>query len=150
MSNQSKVWSPNKDSFLFRAKCNVSYGTINIDRSFILNEKTLEERMEEELKDQLTDISMLHTGNPEKTEAIKAFAVLYDKRQDTIKLKAEAEEAQAKKKDRVVDHIISGVGTVLPVLATGIMYAVGMNFEKTGTLTSTFFRNLVGKMKVTK
>ncbi len=51
---------------------------------------------------------------------------------------------------RVVDHIISGVGTVLPVLATGIMYAVGMNFEKTGTLTSTFFRNLVGKMKVTK
>ena len=49
-----------------------------------------------------------------------------------------------------MDHIINGVGTVLPVLATGIMYAVGMNFEKTGTLTSTFFRNLVGKMKVTK
>ena len=115
-----------------------------------MNEKTLEERMEEELKDQLSDIAMLHTGNPEKTAAIKAFAVLYDKRQDTIKLKAEAEEAQAKKKDRVVDHIISGVGTVLPVLATGIMYVVGMNFEKTGTLTSTFFRNLVGKMKVTK
>ena len=67
-----------------------------------------------------------------------------------FKTKAEAEEARAKKKDRVVDHIISGVGTVLPVLATGIMYAVGMNFEKTGTLTSTFFRNLVGKMKVTK
>ena len=115
-----------------------------------MNEQTLEEQLEEELKDQLTDISMLHTGNPEKTEAIKAFAVLYDKRQDTIKLKAEAEEAKAKKKDRVVDHIISGVGIVLPVLATGIMYAVGMNFEKTGTLTSTFFRNLVGKMKVTK
>ena len=113
-------------------------------------EKTLEEQMEEEQKDQLTDISMLHTGNPEKTEEIKAFAVLYDKRQDTIKLKAEAEEAQGKKNDRVVDHIISGVGTVLPVLATGIMYAVGMNFEKTGTLTSTFFRNHVGKMKVTK
>ncbi len=115
-----------------------------------MNEKTLEEQLEEELKDQLTDISMLHTGNPEKTEAIKAFVVLYDKRQDTIKLKAEAEEAKVKKKDRVVDHIINGVGTVLPVLATGIMYAVGMNFEKTGTLTSTFFRNLVGKMKVTK
>ena len=44
-----------------------------------MNEKTLEEQLEEELKDQLTDISMLHTGNPEKTEAIKAFAVLYDK-----------------------------------------------------------------------
>lgn len=72
-----------------------------------MNEKTLEEQLEEELKDQLTDISMLHTGNPEKTEAIKAFAVLYDKRQDTIKLKAEAEEAKVKKKDRVVDHIIS-------------------------------------------
>ena len=106
--------------------------------------------MEEGLRDQVSDVSMLHTGKPEKTEASKAFAVLYDKRQDTIKLKAEAEEAQAKKKDRVVDHIISGVGTVLPVLATGIMYAVGMNFEKTGTLTSTFFSNLVGKMKVTK
>lgn len=70
-----------------------------------MNEKTLEERMEEELKDQLTDISMLHTGNPEKTEAIKAFAVLYDKRQDTIKLKAEAEEAQARRK--IVSWIIS-------------------------------------------
>ena len=115
-----------------------------------MNEQTLEEQLEEELKDQLTDISMLHTGTPEKSKAISDFAVLYDKRQDTIKLKAEAEEARAKKKDRVVDHIISGVGTVLPVLATCIMYAVGMNFEKTGTLTSTFFRNLVGKMKVTK
>lgn len=89
-----------------------------------MNEKTLEEQLEEELKDQLTDISMLHTGTPEKSKAISDFAVLYDKRQDTIKLKAEAEEARAKKKDRVVDHIISGVGTVLPVLATGIMYAV--------------------------
>ena len=115
-----------------------------------MNEKTLEEQLEEELKDQLTDISMLHTGTPEKTEAIRAFGMLYNERHETIKLKAEAEEAKAKKKDRVVDHIINGVGTVLPVLATGIMYAVGMNFEKTGTLTSTFFRNLVGKMKVTK
>ena len=115
-----------------------------------MNEKTLEERLEEELKDQLTDISMLHTGTPEKTEAIKSFAMLYDKRQDTIKLKAEAEEATAKKKDRIIDHVISGAGTVLPILATGVMYMVGMNFEKTGTLTSTFFRNLVGKMKVTK
>ena len=138
------------EPLLFRGKCNVYYGTINIERSFMMNEKTLEEQLEEELKDQLTDISMLHTGTPEKSKAISDFAVLYDKRQDTIKLKAEAEEARAKKKDHVVDNIISGVGTVLPVLATGIMYAVGMNFEKTGTLTSTFFRNLVGKMKVTK
>lgn len=115
-----------------------------------MDERTLEEQLEEELKDQLTDISMLYTGTPEKAEAIKSFAVLYDKRQDTIKQKAEVEEAKAKKKDRVIDHVISGVGTVLPVLATGVMYMVGMNFEKTGTLTSTFFRNLVGKMKVTK
>ena len=138
------------EPLLFRGKYNVYYGTINIERSFIMNEKTLEEQLEAELKDQLTDISMLHTGTPEKSKAISDFAVLYDKRQDTIKLKAEAEEAKAKKKDRVVDHIISGVGTVLPDLATRIMYAIGMNFEKTGTLTSTFFRNLVGKMKVMK
>ena len=53
-----------------------------------MNEKTLEEQLEEELKDQLTDISMLHTGTPEKSKAISDFAVLYDKRQETIKLKA--------------------------------------------------------------
>ena len=67
-----------------------------------MNEKTLEEQLEAELKDQLTDISMLHTGTPEKSKAISDFAVLYDKRQDTIKLKAEAEEAKAKKKESLL------------------------------------------------
>ena len=50
-----------------------------------MNEKTLEEQLEADLKDQLTDISMLHTGTPEKSKAISDFAVLYDKRQDIAK-----------------------------------------------------------------
>ena len=57
------------------------------------------------MKDQLTDISMLHTGTPEKSKAISDFAVLYDKRQDTIKLKA---YDALPKKDPTVLYLIRG------------------------------------------
>lgn len=115
-----------------------------------MSEKTLEELLEEELKDQMTDISMLHTGTPEKSEAIKGFSILYDKRQDAFKRKADAEEASARRKDRKIDHVMNGVGIGLPILAYGVMYVIGLDFEKSGTLGSTFVRNLVGKMKFTK
>ena len=90
-----------------------------------MNEKTLEEQLEEELKDQLTDISMLHTGTPEKSKAISDFAVLYDKRQDTIKLKAEAEEARVKKKDRGSYHQWCWNG----VAGSGYRYYVCSRYE---------------------
>ena len=98
-----------------------------------MKEKTLDERIEEELKDQLTDISMLHTGTPEKSEAIKGFTTLYEKRQSQKEHKA----------DRVI-RIGEGALKAVGYMA---MFVIGMNFEKTGTLTSSFFRNLVSKTK---
>lgn len=105
--------------------------------------KTLEELVDKELKDQLNDISALDTGTPEKTEAIKGFAMLYDKRQDAIKEKSE-------KKDRKIDHVLNSIGIGLPVLVNGVLFVAGLNFEKNGVITSTFFRNLIGKMKISK
>ena len=113
-------------------------------------ERTLEELVEEELRDQLNDISKLDTGTPEKSEAIKGFTVLYEKRQNEIKQKAEIDDMTAKKRDRKIDRIVSCIGTGLSVLAYGTMFLVGLNFEKTGTITSQFVRNLVGKAKINK
>lgn len=98
-----------------------------------MKEKTLDERIEEELKDQLTDISMLHTGTPEKSEAIKGFTTLYEKRQS--------------QKEHKTDRVIRIGESALKAIGYTAMFVIGMNFEKTGTLTSSFFRNLVGKTK---
>lgn len=98
-----------------------------------MKEKTLDERIEEELKDQLIDISMLNAGTPEKTEAIKGFTALYEKRQSQ-------KEHKTDRAIRIGEGALKAVGYVA-------MFVIGLNFEKTGTLTSNFFRNLVGKTK---
>lgn len=108
-----------------------------------MNEKTLNEMYEEEVKKQLADIRAMAAGSEAKTEAIRAVALLQESYNATTKLNEE-------KKDRVRDRIMKGFEIEVPVISTGIMYAIGMNFEKTGTLCSTFVRNLVSKMKFAK
>lgn len=105
-----------------------------------MEERTLEERLEDELKDQLADISVMKTGSEEKSEAIKGFATLYDKRLDKMK-------GDGDRKNRKSDRIVQIAETGLKFLGYTGMFIIGMNFEKTGTLTSNFFRNLIGKAK---
>lgn len=108
-----------------------------------MNEKTLNEMFEEEVKSQLSDIRTMAAGSEEKTEAVRAVSLLQESYNATIKL-------QEEKKDRVRDRIMKGFEIGVPAVSMGIMYAIGMNFEKTGTLCSTFVRNLVSKIKFTK
>lgn len=105
-----------------------------------MDKKTLEEQLEDELRDQLTDISRMGTGTEEKSEAIKGFATLYDKRVDKM-------NADVDRKNHKSDRIVRIGESAVKFIGYTAMFLIGMNFEKTGTLTSSFFRNLVGKPK---
>ena len=83
-----------------------------------MDRKTLEERLEDELRDQLTDISKMETGSEEKSEAIKGFATLYDKRLDKMK-------GDGDRKNRKSDRIVQIAETGLKFLGYTAMFIIG-------------------------
>jgi len=56
----------------------------------------------------------------------------------------------AEKKDRTIRHVIEAAGIVLPIGFYWVWMRRGFKFEETGAVTSTTFRNLISKFRLTK
>lgn len=61
--------------------------------------------------------------------------------------KAKALEVREARKGRIGDYVVKGVSLVVPLMAYGAMYKTGLVFEEKGAVSSTFFRNLLNKIK---
>lgn len=76
--------------------------------------------------------------------------------EDLVKLyEMQLKEAEVSKKDtdKIISYIRTGIdagAVILPLVVYVVLYFVGLKFEETGHVTSTWLRNLIGKIKPTK
>lgn len=105
--------------------------------------KTIEERIDEELEKELSDISMMQTGSEQKAQAIKHFTEMYSNRTEAAKLK----EGQ---RSGLADRAIQIGSKLLEIGAYAGLFVLGLKFEETGALSSMFVKghaNRLGRMK---
>lgn len=65
------------------------------------------------------------------------------------KLIHDEEQAHAKK-ETWINAAVGVVGVAVPAILYGALFNKGLRFEQTGTVTSGFVRNLIGKIRPTK
>lgn len=103
-------------------------------------------KLDEQIKADLENLKHLQPGTEEYDKAVEALAKLYA-------IRNEEDTAKSGKDERIFRYIRIGAdiaGIVLPLACYGKWYHEGIEFEKTGTISSHFVRNLVGKFKPTK
>jgi hypothetical protein len=129
-----------------------------------MNEFDVREMLEEEIAKRIEAISLLPDGSEEQAIAIDNLAKLYKlKIEDdkvhldyTERYDARMQDAELKKSqmdDKTDRYIKIGADIVIPV-ATLMFYGIWMNkgfkFEESGSISSTTFRNLIGRFRPTK
>ena len=138
-------------------------------------DKSIRELLEEELK---VDIGLLNSLSPDTEEYKKIadnIAKLHEllvaeyehelkneaqrrellRADEELELRHETEDdRQAQcKKDRRIQYIRIGLeasGIVLPLIFYGVWLKKGFEFEKDGIVTSSFFKNMINRIKPTK
>ena len=121
--------------------------------------------LEEEIKAEIRDLSILEPGSKEKSTAIEDLAKLYKLRIEetknewdfTEKYESRDSDIQFKKdqleeqvKDRYFRLGLEAAGIILPLIFYAVWMKRGFRFEETGTYTSTTFRGLFNRFKPTK
>lgn len=135
----------------------------------------IKELLDEAIEKEIEDLDYLETDE-EKSQAIKHLAMLHKLRMDEIAAETEAEdkrerrdidskkneaervheEASLKRQvkdatiDRCVKVVIGVVEIMVPLAFYGSWMKQGFEFEKTGSFTSTTFKNLINRFRPTK
>ena len=127
------------------------------------------EKLEKELAERLEDLQNLPIGSEEYLTATKSIAELSNMLSKTLNDDAKFHEMMIKedlderryqdelaqkeielaesRKSRLISNGIKIGETVLTVGAYFILIMKGFKFEETGTIGSTFFRNVINKIK---
>lgn len=128
--------------------------------------------LNEEIQNQISDLSKLEAGSSEKSRAIDDLTKLYKLKIEETKNTLDDEEREARRrmedrqfdddlavkekqlKEQVKDRWI-GIGKaaaelVLPLIFYGAWMRKGLKFEETGAFTSTTFRGLINRFRPTK
>lgn len=134
-------------------------------------EKDCKELLEERLVTEFEGLKTIEPGTAKHEQAVDNLVKLYklkieeDKAVNNEKLEmrrldneevnfehSRVDDAEKEKKHRVMQYIgygLQGLGIVVPLIAYGKWYRDGLEFEKTGTVTSSFLKNLIGKFRPT-
>ena len=129
-----------------------------------MNEE-IKDLLAEEIKTEIRNLSTLEPGSKEKSTAIDNLVKLYKLRIEETKnewdfnekYNAHESDKQFKKaqleeqvKDRYFRLGVEAAGIILPLIFYGIWMRKGFKFEETGTFTSTTFRGLFNRFRLTK
>ncbi len=106
--------------------------------------KTLESDAYEQIMEQVRENCKLL--NETEKEADAEYNALEDMK---FKKEAKASDYVEHRKDRWVNAAIGAAGIVIPLVAYGFMFKLGLTFEEEGTITSQFFKNLLNRFKPT-
>lgn len=121
--------------------------------------------LEEEIKNEIKNLSSLEPGSEKHSTAVESLAKLYKAKLDEDKTSNECLEkienreidkelkcTQLKEsvKDRYVKIGIAAAELVLPLMFYAFWMRKGFKFEEKGTYTSTTFRGLFSRFKPTK
>lgn len=138
-------------------------------------DKSIRELLEEELVADIEALENLSPDTEEYKKTVDNIAKLHEllvaeyehelkeesqrreliRADDELELKHETEDdRQAQcKKDRRIQYIRIGLeagGIILPLVCYGVWLKRGFAFEKDGIVTSSFFKNMINRMKPTK
>lgn len=140
-----------------------------------MNEDDVREKLVEEIGREVDNLISLEPGTEQHTAAVEALNMLYRLNVDNLKVlydddvrRLELENKQAEqeleklrlqqeaarqevevreaKKDRIVKTGTAIFEVVAPIVAYSAMFGRGLEFEQTGTVTSSFMRSLVNKL----
>lgn len=104
--------------------------------------------------EKLQEVRDMPASAQEYKIAVDAVVALQKANTEAIKLKHELEQSEQelkeRKKDRWVTIAIGAAEIIVPAAVYWALYNKGLKFEMTGTVTSGFFRNLIGKIRPTK
>lgn len=109
----------------------------------------IRERLEEEYLAKSEEYEAMESGTPEAARILDEIRTLHQMIVEEEKLEREQQEAaQNERLNR--SHINQGrFGNVLNVLSLGssfLFFFTGYHFEKTGTVTSTFFKQAINRI----
>lgn len=128
-------------------------------------DEEIKELLEEEIKNEIGDLSNLQTGSEEKSKAIEDLARLYKLKIEETKNELDFNENVNSykhdyhfKKDQLAEQVkdryfrfgVEAAGIILPLIFYAAWMRRGFKFEETGTYTSTTFRGLFNRFKPTR
>lgn len=110
--------------------------------------------LDEEIKAQIDGLSSLSQGSKEKSDAVEDLTKLYKLRIEEVKASDAAilnEREQQLEEDKLVeqrkDRRLKGGIAIGELVATAGAFCMGLNFEKTGSICSTFVKKLINSWK---
>lgn len=137
-----------------------------------MEEKTIDELLNEEIADEIKALSELEAGSNEKSAAIEDLTKLYKLRIEENKSSWDADDKYNRRimdeksndkddeikqkqleeqvKDRYFKIGIAAAELMIPLMFYGIWMNKGFKFEETGTITSSTFKGLINRFKPTK
>lgn len=130
------------------------------------------ELINEELVSKLKELAKMEIGSAERKAAIAEWDVLFKAKLDHEKLDAEKEDNYQRrlleqnkqdddnfnrsnqmkeaKKDRIIRIVTGVLEVVVPSTIYVVLFLIGIKFEETGSITSSFMKNLMSKFKFKK
>lgn len=137
-----------------------------------MEEKRIEELLEEELIEQIKALSELEPGSDKKSKAIEDLSKLYRVRIEENKTVWDADEKYNRRvldeklntkdsdfksrqmteqvKDRYFKVGVAAAELMIPLIFYGVWMNKGFKFEETGTITSGVFKGLINRFRPTK
>ena len=137
-----------------------------------MEEKSIDELLNEEIADEIKALSELEAGSNEKSAAIEDLTKLYKLRIEENKSSWDADDKYNRRimdeksndkddeikqkqleeqvKDRYFKVGIAAAELMIPLMFYGIWMNKGFKFEETGTITSSTFKGLINRFKPTK
>ena len=137
-----------------------------------MEEKTIDELLNEEIADEIKALSELEAGSNEKSAAIEDLTKLYKLRIEENKSLWDADDKYNRRimdeksndkddeikqkqleeqvKDRYFKVGIAAAELMIPLMFYGIWMNRGFKFEETGTITSSTFKGLINRFRPTK
>ena len=137
-----------------------------------MEEKTIDELLNEEIADEIKALSELEAGSNEKSAASEDLTKLYKLRIEENKSSWDADDKYNRRimdeksndkddeikqkqleeqvKDRYFKVGIAAAELMIPLMFYGIWMNKGFKFEETGTITSSTFKGLINRFRPTK
>lgn len=138
-------------------------------------DKSIRELLEEELKADIESLNNLSPDTDEYKKIVENIVKLHEildaeyehelkeesqrrellRAEDELEIKRDAENDRQTqcKRDRRIQYIRIGLeasGIILPLIFYGVWLKKGFEFEKEGIVTSSFFKNMINRIKPTK
>lgn len=94
---------------------------------------SIRDQLDKDYEETLAVVRETRISTQEAEWELKKLDALHKHRMDECDKKLEAEKLKESKKDKIIEHVISAAGVILPVTVTVVGLFIGTKFENTGS-----------------